>query len=229
MITKPVISAGEAASMVKPGQVVHLGGFLGCGTPKTIVEALAQLKTGNLTIVCNDTGILDVKTNRQTGVVPLVMNHQCSRVITSHIGTSSESQKQMYAGELAVELVPQGTLAERIRCAGFGLGGFLTRTGVGTEVQDGKQVIAVDGITYLLELPLAGDIALIRATRADRAGNLVYSKTARNFNPLMATACRLVIAEVDEIVEIGTLDPDDVHTPFIFVHYLVLSGNGGQA
>jgi acetate CoA/acetoacetate CoA-transferase alpha subunit len=228
VIAKPIISAAEAAAMVKPGQVVHLGGFLGCGTPDDIVHALVAINTGNLTVVCNDSGVLDPKTNRANGVVPLVVNHQCSKVITSHIGTSSESQKQMNAGELAVELVPQGTLAERVRCAGYGLGGVLTRTGVGTEVQDGKQVITVTGIDYLLELPLFGDVALIKAKRADKAGNLVYSKTARNFNPLMATACTLVIAEVEEIVEIGELDPGDVHTPFIFVHYLVQSESGGR-
>ena len=127
----------------------------------------------------------------------------------------------MNAGELCVELVPQGTLAERIRAAGYGLGGILTPTGVGTEVEQGKQKLMVDGKAYLLELPLKGDIALIKAKKADKSGNLIFSKSARNFNPLMAMACTLVIAEVEEIVEIGQLDPDFIHTPSLFVDYLV--------
>ncbi len=221
MIQKPVIAAAEAARLVKDGMTVHVGGFLGCGSPEGIIAALAAQKTKDLTLVCNDTAILDQRSGRVTGVAPLVANKQFSRMIVSHIGTNPETQRQMNEGEAEVVLVPQGTLAERIRAAGAGLGGFLTPTGVGTEVEAGKQKLTVGDRVFLLELPLPGDVAILKARRADKAGNLQYSKTARNFNPLMATACKTVIAEVEEIVEIGEIDPDQVHTPSIFVDYLV--------
>ncbi len=221
MVQKPILSAAEAAAKVKEGMTVQVGGFLGCGSPAAVIAALAKAGTKGLTLIANDTAILDPKTGRMSGVAPLIANRQCSRVIVSHIGTNPETQRQMNAGETIVELVPQGTLAERIRTAGNGLGGFLTPTGLGTEVEQGKQLVTVGDRVFLLELPLPGDIAIIRAKQADRAGNLRYSKTARNFNPLMASACPLVIAEVEEIVEIGEIDPDDVHTPSIFVHFLV--------
>lgn len=221
MIEKPVISAAEAAKMVGEGAVVHVGGFLACGSPLGILAALADLGTRNLTLVCNDTAVLDERNGRITGVAPLVRNRQFRKMIVSHIGTNPESQRQMNAGETEVILVPQGTLAERVRAAGCGLGGVLTATGLGTEVQEGKQVVQVRGRTFLVEEALPGDVALIKAKKADKAGNLVYSKTARNFNPLMAMACALVIAEVEEIVEIGEIDPDQVHTPSILVDYLV--------
>jgi acetate CoA/acetoacetate CoA-transferase alpha subunit len=221
MVTKPVISAEAAAALVKKGMVVHVGGFLGCGSPDAVIAALAKLGTKELTLVCNDTAILDQKSGRTTGVAPLVVNKQFSRMVVSHIGTNGETQRQMNAGEAVVDLVPQGTLAERVRAAGAGIGGFLTPTGVGTEVEAGKQVITIGNKVFLLELPMGGDIALVKAKRADKAGNLQYSKTARNFNPLMATACAIVVAEVKEIVEVGGIDPDEVHTPSIFVDYLV--------
>lgn len=221
MIQKPVISAAEAAAMVKSGNVVHVGGFLGCGSPDAVLRALAKTGVGNLTLVCNDTAFYDEKNSRITGVAPLVKNKAFSRIIVSHIGTNPETQRQMNAGEAEVVLVPQGTLAERIRAAGNGLGGVLTPTGVGTEVEAGKQKMTLNGKDYLLEVALPGDVALIKAKKADKAGNLVYSKTARNFNPLMATACTVVIAEVEELVEIGEIDPDQVHTPSIFVDYIV--------
>lgn len=223
MVRKPVISAAEAAAKVKEGMTVHIGGFLGCGSPEGVIAALAKTGTKGLTLVANDTSIFDPKTGRMTGVAPLIANRQFSRVIVSHIGTNPETQRQMNAGETIVDLVPQGTLAERIRSSGNGLGGFLTPTGLGTEVEQGKQVLTIEGRGFLLELPLPGDIAIVKAKKADRAGNLRYSKTARNFNPIMASACALVIAEVEEIVEIGEIDPDDVHTPSIFVHFLVRS------
>ena len=221
MIEKPVISAAEAAKMVSEGAVVQVGGFLACGSPLGILAALASLGTKNLTLVCNDTAVLDEKNGRVTGVAPLVKNRQFRKMIISHIGTNPESQRQMNAGETEVVLVPQGTLAERVRAAGCGLGGILTGTGLGTEVEEGKQVVEVQGRRFLIEEALPGDVALIKAKKADRAGNLVYSKTARNFNPLMAMACGTVIAEVEEIVEIGQIDPDQVHTPSILVDYLV--------
>ena len=221
MIAKPIISAAEAAAKVKSGNVVHVGGFLGCGSPEAVLKALATTGINNLTLVCNDTAIFDEKNGRINGVAPLVKNRAFSRIIVSHIGTNPETQRQMNAGESEVILVPQGTLAERVRAAGNGLGGVLTPTGVGTEVEEGKQKITLGGKDFLLEVALPGDVALIKARKADKAGNLVYSKTARNFNPLMATACTVVIAEVEEIVEIGAIDPDQVHTPSIFVDYLV--------
>jgi len=223
VVQKPVISAAEAAAKVKEGMTVHVGGFLGCGSPDGVIAEVAKLGVKGLTLVCNDSAILDQKTGRATGVAPLVANKQFAKLIVSHIGTNPETQRQMNAGETAVELVPQGTLAERVRAAGAGLGGFFTPTGVGTEVEAGKQVQIIKGKAYLLETALPGDVALIKAKRADRAGNLQYSKTARNFNPLMATACETVVAEVEEIVEIGEIDPDQVHTPSIFVDYLVLA------
>lgn len=221
MIAKPVIGAAEAAAMVKPGDVVHVGGFLGCGSPDAVLAALVAAGTKDLTLVCNDTAILNPKTGSANGIAPLIIHRQVKRVVTSHIGTNAETQRQMNAGEIIVDLVPQGTLAERVRSAGNGLGGVLTPTGVGTEVEKGKTKLTVNNKVYLLEEALPGDVALIKAKKADKAGNLVYAKTARNFNPLMATACTLVIAEVEEIVEVGEIDPDQVHTPSLFVDYLV--------
>jgi acetate CoA/acetoacetate CoA-transferase alpha subunit len=157
------------------------------------------------------------------GVAHLVAGKQFKKIIASHIGLNQETQRQMNEGETMVELVPQGTLVEQIRAGGAGLGGFLTPTGVGTEVEQGKQAIIVGGRKYLLELPLRGNVALIKAKVADKAGNLIYSATARNFNPIMATAADLVIAEAEEIVEIGELGPDAIHTPSIFVDFLVKS------
>lgn len=213
--------------MVKAGDTVHVGGFLNCGSPDTIIKAIvdrAGLAPQRLTVVCNDSGIYDEKSGKSTSIAPLIKARLCSRLIVSHIGTNPETQRQMNAGETEVTLVPQGTLAERVRAAGAGLGGILTPTGLGTEVEEGKQKITVGNKVYLLEEALPGDVALIKAKKADRAGNLVFSKTARNFNPLMATACKLVIAEVEELVEIGEIDPDQVHTASIFIDYIVLAG-----
>lgn len=221
MVEKPILTAAQAAELVQEGTTVQVGGFLGCGSPDKILAALLARHLHNLTLVCNDTAVYDPRTGRINGVAPLILDKAFSRVIVSHIGTNAETQRQMNSGELCVDLVPQGTLAERIRAAGYGLGGILTPTGVGTEVEQGKQKLVVDGRAYLLELPLKGDIALIKAKKADKSGNLIFSKSARNFNPLMAMACTVVIAEVEEIVEIGQLDPDFIHTPSLFVDYLV--------
>jgi acetate CoA/acetoacetate CoA-transferase alpha subunit len=223
VVSKPIISAAQAAAMVREGQSVHVGGFLGCGSPDAILAELVKAGAKGLTLVCNDTAVLDEKNARISGVAPLIKAKCFSKVIVSHIGTNPETQRQMNAGELEVVLVPQGTLAERVRAAGAGLGGILTPTGVGTEVEQGKQKILVGDKAYLLEEALPGDVALLKAKKADKAGNLVYSKTARNFNPLMATACKLVIVEVEELVEIGDIDPDQVHTPSIFVDYIVVA------
>ena len=210
-----IISAAEAAAKVQDGMTVMVGGFLGCGTPQSLVDQVLARGTKDLTLVCNDTAFPD------SGVGKLVVSRQFKRVIVSHIGTNPETGRQMNANELAVDLVPQGTLAERIRSAGFGLGGILTPTGVGTPVEAGKQKLTIDGKDYLLELPIKADVALVKAYKADKAGNLVFRKAARNFNPLMATAAKVVIVEAQNIVEIGEIDPDEVMTPGIFVNYLV--------
>jgi acetate CoA/acetoacetate CoA-transferase alpha subunit len=215
LIMAKIISAAEAAGKIKDGMTVMVGGFLACGTPLGLVEELLAQGTQELTLVCNDTSFPD------RGVGKLVVNKQFKKVIVSHIGTNPETGRQMNAGELDVELAPQGTLAERIRAAGFGLGGILTPTGVGTLVEQGKQKISLNGRDYLLELPIPADVALVKAWKADKAGNLVYRKSARNFNPLMASAGKTVIVEAEQIVEIGEIDPDQVMTPGIFVHYLV--------
>ena len=210
-----IISAAEAAAKVQAGMTVMVGGFLGCGTPQSLVDQVLADGTKDLTLVCNDTAFPD------SGVGKLVVSRQFKKVIVSHIGTNPETGRQMNASELDVDLVPQGTLAERIRSAGFGLGGILTPTGVGTPVEAGKQKLTIDGKDYLLELPIKADVALVKAYKADKAGNLVFRKAARNFNPLMATAADLVIVEAQNIVEIGEIDPDEVMTPGIFVNYLV--------
>ena len=210
-----IISTTDAMAFLKDGMTVMVGGFLGCGTPQTLVDQVLADGTKDLTLVCNDTAFPDA------GVGKLVVNRQFKKVIVSHIGTNPETGRQMNAGELTVDLVPQGTLAERIRSAGFGLGGILTPTGVGTPVEAGKQKLTIDGKDYLLELPIKADVALIKAYKADKAGNLVFRRAARNFNPLMATAASVVIVEAQNIVETGEIDPDEVMTPGIFVNYLV--------
>ncbi len=221
MIVKPLISPADAAGKIKEGASLMVGGFLGCGSPHTIIAAIKVNGTKNLTLISNDAGLHDLKNGKVAGVGHLVQARLFKKIIASHIGTNQEAQRQMNAGETEIELVPQGTLAEQVRAAGTGLGGFLTPTGVGTEVVKGKQIILVAHKPFLLELPLKADVAIIKAHKADKAGNLVYKGTARNFNPLMATAAALVIAEVEEIVEIGQIGPDDVHTPSIFVDFLV--------
>jgi acetate CoA/acetoacetate CoA-transferase alpha subunit len=201
--------------MVKDGMTLMIGGFLAVGTPETIVDALVAQGTKNLTAITNDTAFPD------KGIGKLIVNRQLKKAIVSHIGTNPETGRQMNAGELAVDLVPQGTLAEQVRAGGAGLGGILTPTGLGTVVAEGKQIVTVDGREYLLEKPLRADIALIRARIADKAGNLIFHRSARNFNPLMATAADIVIVEAANIVETGALDPDAVMLPGIFVKYLV--------
>jgi acetate CoA/acetoacetate CoA-transferase alpha subunit len=199
------------------GASVMFGGFMGVGTPEDLVALMRERGVRELTLIGNDTAMPDV------GVGPLISAGQVRRVIVSHIGTNPVTGRKMIAGELEVELVPQGTLAERIRCGGAGLGGVLTPTGVGTSVEEGKNRMVVDGKAYLVELPLRARVAILKARRADRAGNLVYERAARNFNPLMALAADTVIAQVDEIVDIGDIDPDHVMTPAAVVDHIVLS------
>jgi len=223
MLEKKVLSAKDASELIKENSTIMVGGFLGCGSPASLLVSLEKKGTSKLTLICNDTGCYDPEKDYKYGVANLVVSKQFKKIIASHIGTNRETGRQMHDKETDIVLVPQGTLAEQIRAGGMGLGGFLTQTGLGTEVEKGKQIIKIDGSDYLLEKPLRADFALINAKKADRAGNLVYNKSARNFNPIMAMAANVVIAEAEEIVEIGELDPEDVITPSIMVHYLVLS------
>lgn len=212
---RQAISTAGAAALIPDGASLMFGGFMGVGTPERIMDALVERQARGLTIIGNDTARPGV------GVGKLIDAGCVARVKVSHIGTNPVTQKKMLAGEIDVELIPQGTLAERIRAGGSGLGGVLTPTGVGTVVQDGKRVIEVNGVEYLLELPLRADFALLHAHEADYNCNLTYRLTAMNFNPLMAFAADCVIAEPAEIVPIGVIAPDAVRTPGILVHHLV--------
>lgn len=214
---KEVLTAKEAGYMIENGMSLMIGGFLGVGTPESLVDALVSIGRTGLTLIANDTGF------PEKGVGKLIVSGQVNTVITSHIGTNKFTGDKMNKGEISVELVPQGTLAEQIRAGGAGLGGILTPTGVGTVAQEGKKIINIEGKDYILALPITADVALIKAYKADKAGNLIYRLSARNFNPIMATAATTVVAEVEEIGEIGDLKPDEVMTPGIFVDYLVLS------
>ncbi len=210
-----VATLEQALEAVKPDMTLMIGGFLAVGTPETLINGLLQKSTDKLTVIANDTG------TPEKGIGKLVVNNRLSRVIVSHIGTNPETGRKMNNGELNVELVPQGTLAERIRAGGAGLGGILTPTGIGTLVANGKKIIKVDDRDYLLEKPLKADVALLKAYKADTAGNLVYHRSARNFNPLMATAAAVVIVEAETIVEVGQIGPDEVMTPGILVDWIV--------
>ncbi|MDT8298399.1 MAG: 3-oxoacid CoA-transferase subunit A, partial [Spirochaetaceae bacterium] len=185
-------------------------------------EGFERIRRKDMVLACSDNGMYMGDESKATGVALNVLAKQFRKYIASHIGLNRETQRQMMEMEAEVELVPQGTFAERLRAAGAGLGGILTPTGVGTAVEEGKQIINVDGHDFLLELPIHGDVTLIKAAKADRVGNLTYSASARNFCPLMAGAGKIVIAEVDEIVEIGELDPECIITPGIFVDFLVV-------
>lgn len=214
MINK-IISVKEAADMVKEGMTIMVGGFLANGTPERIVDALVEKNVKNLTLICNDTGFPD------KGVGKMVVNKQFKKMIASHVGTNPETANQMNSGETEVVLTPQGTLAEKIRCGGNGLGGFYTPTGVGTEVAEGKEIKVINGKEYLFETPLRADVALLKASIVDKKGNMVFKKTMKNFNPIMATAADLVIVEADKIVEVGEIDPEHVMCSGIFVDYIV--------
>lgn len=205
----------EAISHIKDGMTIHIGGFLAVGTPESIITALIEKGVKDLTIIANDTGFPD------RGIGRLVVNNQVKKVIVSHIGTNPSTGQKMQSGEIEVELVPQGTLAERVRAAGCGLGGVLTPTGLGTIVAEGKEVITVDGKDYLLEKPLKADVALLGGTIVDEVGNVIFAKTTKNFNPLMGTAADLVIVEAENIVKVGDIDPDHVTLSRIFVDYIV--------
>ncbi|MDR1592078.1 MAG: CoA transferase subunit A [Prevotellaceae bacterium] len=208
------ITIAQALEKIQSGMTLMVGGFLANGSALTLLNALAESDKKDFTVICNDTAFAD------KGVGRLFAEGKVKKVITSYLGTNKPSQDQMHAGTLTVEFVPQGTLAERIRCGGCGLGGVLTPTGTGTLVAEGKQTIHVDGRDYLLEKPLRADIALIGAGKGDATGNLVYLGTAQNFNPLMAMAADLVIAEIDELLPVGAIAPEQVHTPAILVDFI---------
>ncbi|WP_346914981.1 acetate CoA-transferase subunit alpha [Clostridium sp.] len=214
-----LISIDEAVAKIQDGMTVMIGGFLAVGTPEAIIDALVKKGVKDLTIIANDTGFPD------KGIGKLIVNKQVKKTIASHIGTNKETGNQMNSGEMEVELSPQGTLAERIRCGGAGLGGFLTPTGLGTIVQDGKDVITVDGQEYILEKPLKADVALLFGSKVDKKGNVYYNQATRNFNPLIATAADTVIVQAEELVETGDIDPNVVMTPYIFVDYIVKGDN----
>lgn len=212
---KKLMNIEEAASHIKDGMTVMLGGFLGVGSPNAMIDKIIENGVKDLTVIANDTSFPDQNIGK------LIVNKQVKKVIASHIGTNPETGRQMNEKEMEVVLVPQGTLAEQVRAGGAGLGGVLTPTGLGTVVEEGKQKVTVNGCEYLVEESLKADVAVIRALKADKKGNLVYDKSARNFNPLMAMAADIVIAEVDEIVEVGEISPDMVMTPNIFVNIVV--------
>ncbi|MCB5245643.1 MAG: CoA transferase subunit A [Candidatus Cloacimonadaceae bacterium] len=217
-----IISAEEAAAIIKPHSRIALGGFLAVGTPETIIDAIVKAGVNNLHIIAITSDYIG------KGIGKLVDAHLVKSVQVSHMGTNKNIQDQVNSGEIQSELIPQGTLMERVRAFGAGLGGVLTPTGLGTVVEEGKQIITLDGQDYLLEPAIPSDFALIRAYKADMAGNLIYRKTARNGNPIMAMAGRITIAEVDEILEDEYIDPEAVVTPGVFVNYIVINEERGK-
>lgn len=214
-MNKQATRLNEAIALIPDGASVMIGGFMGIGSPHRLIDALAVSGRRGLTMICNDTARPGV------GIGKLITAGAVSQLVTSHIGTNPETQKKMIAGEIAVTLVPQGSLAERVRAGGAGLGGVLTRTGIGTLAAEGKQVVSVGGVEYLIEEALKADFALIHAHQADYQGNLTYTLTSTNFNPLFALAAGTVIAEAREIVPVGVIPPDAVRTPGIVVDHLI--------
>lgn len=211
---KKVISAKEAISLIKDGSSIMIGGFLECGAPNILVDELVKQNTKNLTMISNDT------TYPHADKGKLIVNKQVKKLITSHIGTNPETGRQMHAGELDVELVPMGTLIEKIRAKGAGLGGVLTPTGVGTLIEENKQTMEIDGKKFIFDKPIGADFALIYGTKVDKFGNVSYFGTTRNLNTIMATAAETVIIQADELVE--CLDPNEVVIPGLFVDYIVV-------
>ena len=214
-MNKVLASAAEAVERIPDGATIMMGGFGLCGIPETLIYALRARGTGNLTVVSNNAGVDDF------GIGVLLRARQVRKMISTYVGENKEFERQFLSGELEVELVPQGTFAERIRAGGAGIAGFFTPTGYGTLVAEGKETRVIDGKPYVLEAPLKADFAFVKAWKGDRVGNLVYRKTARNFNPVMATAAAITIAEVEHLVEPGELDPDQVVTPGIFVKHIL--------
>ncbi|MBG9456828.1 succinyl-CoA:3-ketoacid-CoA transferase [Lysinibacillus sphaericus] len=209
----------EAVADIKDGDTLAVGGFGLCGIPEKSIASLVQKGTKDLTVVSNNCGVDD------WGLGLLLANKQIKKMIASYVGENKIFEQQFLSGELEVELTPQGTLAERMRAGGAGIPGFYTATGVGTPIAEGKEVKVFDGKEYILEKGIVADFALVKAWKADKLGNLVFRKTSRNFNPLAAMAGKITIAEVEEIVEVGELDPDHIHTPGVFVQRVLLGGN----
>lgn len=212
---KKIISRADFVAKIPNGASILVGGFMNIGTAESIIDEMLKTDVKDLTIICNDAGLPGV------GVGKLIDAGKVKKLIASHIGLNPIAGQKMTSGEMEVELIPQGTLAERIRIGGAGLGGFLTPTGIGTIVQEGKQIIEVDGRNYILEKPLKADFAFLLGHVVDKKGNVVYSKTTRNFNPLMATAAECVVVQARKVVEIGDINPDHIITPHIFVDYIV--------
>jgi 3-oxoacid CoA-transferase subunit A len=214
-MNKVLPSVEAAVAHIPDGATIMMGGFGLCGIPENLIRALHARGTRELTVISNNAGVDDF------GIGTLLRARQIAKMIATYVGENKEFERQFLGGELEVELVPQGTFAERIRAAGAGIGGFFTPTGYGTLATEGKETRVIGGKPYVLEPPIHADFAFVRARRGDRAGNLVYRRTARNFNPVMATAARVTIAEVEELVEPGQIDPDQVVTPGIFVRHVV--------
>ena len=214
-MNKVLASAGEAVEAIPDGATIMMGGFGLCGIPETLIAALHARGTKDLTVISNNAGIDDF------GIGVLLRARQVRKMIATYVGENKEFERQYLSGELEVELVPQGTFAERIRAGGAGIGGFFTPTAFGTLVAEGKETRLIDGTPYVLEKPLTADFAFVKGWKGDRVGNLVYRKTARNFNPVMATAAGVTIAEVEQLVEPGKIDPEHVVTPGIFVRYIL--------
>ena len=214
-------AAAALAGIVKDGQTLAVGGFGLCGIPEALIAALRDSGARNLTVISNNAGVDGF------GLGQLLTTRQIKKMISSYVGENKEFERQFLAGELELEFTPQGTLAEKLRAGGAGIPAFFTKTGYGTVVADGKEIREFDGpdgkSSYVMELALRADVSLVKAWKADHSGNLVFRKTARNFNPMIATAGRITVAEAEEIVEVGALDPDQVHLPGIFVHRIVLN------
>jgi 3-oxoacid CoA-transferase subunit A len=218
-MNKVVATADEAVADIPDGATIMVGGFGLCGIPEHLLAALHRRGTKHLTFISNNAGTDDA------GIGPLLKSRQVRKMISTYVGENKEFERQFLQKEIEVELVPQGTFAERIRAAGAGIGGFFTPTGAGTMVAEGKEQRRINGRTYVLESPLHADFAFVKAWQGDRVGNLVYRRTARNFNPVMATAARWTIAEVEELVDPGGIDPHLVHTPGVYVQR-ILQGTG---
>jgi 3-oxoacid CoA-transferase subunit A len=214
-MNKVLQRAEDAVALVPDGATIMMGGFGLCGIPENLIDALRIRGTKDLTIISNNAGVDDF------GIGRLLRARQLKKMIASYVGENKEFERQVITGEIDVELIPQGTLAERIRAGGAGIGGFFTPTGFGTVVAEGKETRVIDGKSFVFEQPLRADFAFVKAWRGDRKGNLIYRRTARNFNPVMATAAKVTIAEVEELVEPGRLDPDAIVTPGIFVRHIL--------
>jgi 3-oxoacid CoA-transferase A subunit len=217
VINKVVSSAQEALRDVADGMTLVVGGFGLCGIPENLIQALVQKKVRDLTCVSNNAGVDD------WGLGLLLQTRQIRKMVSSYVGENAEFERQFLSGELDVEFVPQGTLAERMRAGGAGIPAFFPPAGFGTVVADGKETREFDGKHYVMERGIVGDFSLVAAWKGDRLGNLVYRETARNFNPMAATAGKTCVAEIEELVEVGELDPDHIHTPGIFVHRVVVA------